>query len=85
MRNVNSNMNNNQTLDMTEKLSALSDILQLYNTYLNIKQSNNDDIMNELRKQDNEYFAKILKALDDIEKRLDRIEDLLYRKEKREC
>lgn len=70
----NYDIDNNQNLDMTEKLAILSDMLQLFNTYLNIKQSNNDDIMNELRKQDDTYFKEIIERLSKIENKLDNLE-----------
>lgn len=69
--------NNNQNLDTTEKLAILSDVLQLFNTYLNIKQSNNDDIMNELRKQDDTYFNEVIERLSKIENKLNDLEALV--------
>ena len=69
--------NNNQNLDTTEKLAILSDVLQLFNTYLNIKQSNNDDIMNELRKQDDTYFNEVIERLSKIENKLNDLETLV--------
>lgn len=62
--------------DVSEKLSFLSDVLQIINTYLNVKQTSSDEIMKELQKQDNVYFESILKQLNNIDKRLERLECL---------
>ena len=52
------NSTNQNELNGIDKLALLSDILQIVNTYLNVKQSSNDEIMRELDKQNN-VFSKL--------------------------
>jgi hypothetical protein len=47
-------------------LNDLANILQIFNYIENAKQTSNDRIMNELQKQDREYFDKIITKLDKI-------------------
>ena len=47
-------------------LNDLANILQIFNYIENAKQTSNDRIMNELQKQDREYFDKIISKLDKI-------------------
>ena len=54
----------------TENLDLLSDILQVFNTYLLLKDASNNQLMEELRKQDAEYLERIVKDLDLIKKAL---------------
>lgn len=49
-----------------ENLDLLSDVLQIYNTHLLLKDATNNEIMKELQKQDEVYFEKILKELKEI-------------------
>lgn len=75
---MNKKITTNQTNnDVSEKLSFLSDVLQIINTYLNIKQTSSDEIMKELQKQDNVYFESILKQLNNIDKRLECLENFI--------
>ena len=53
-----------------ENLDLLSDVLQIYNTHLLLKDATNNQIMKELQKQDEVYFERILKELEDIKKLL---------------
>ena len=54
----------------TENLDLLSDILQVFNTYLLLKDASNNQLIEELRKQDAEYLERIVKDLDLIKKAL---------------
>lgn len=51
---------------MRNNLDATSLILQLYSLILLIQDYNNRDIMNELQKQDIQYFEKIIKNQQEI-------------------
>lgn len=50
----------NNSIDIT------SLILQVYNLILLMQDYNNTDLMQELQKQDNEYFEKIIKNQEEI-------------------
>ena len=50
----------NNSVDLTSLL------LQLYNLVLLIQDYNNTDLMQELQKQDNEYFKKIIENQNEI-------------------
>lgn len=50
----------NNSIDIT------SLILQVYNLVLLMQDFNNTDLMQELQKQDNEYFEKIIKNQEEI-------------------
>lgn len=50
----------NNSIDIT------SLILQIYNLVLLMQDFNNTDLMQELQKQDNEYFQKIIKNQEEI-------------------
>ena len=41
-------------------------LLQLYSVLLLLQDFNNTDLMNELQRQDNEYFEKIIKQNNEI-------------------
>lgn len=69
------NSTNQNELNGTDKLALLSDILQIVNTYLNVKQSSNDEIMRELDKQNNVFFKIIISKLEKIENKLNEIEN----------
>ena len=62
---------------MRNNLDATSLILQLYSLILLIQDYNNTDLMQELQKQDNEYFKKILENQKEIL--------TLLRKEEKQC
>lgn len=68
------NSTNQNELNSIDKLALLSDILQIINTYLNVKQSSNDEIMRELDKQNNVFFKTIISQLEKIENKLNEIE-----------
>lgn len=73
-------MNNLNFLDI---INILSFLLQLENNNELEKQSSNDDIMQELRKQDNLLFKKIIKQNETIIKQNNEILFLLKGKEKK--
>ena len=56
---------------MKNNLDATSLILQLYSLILLIQDYNNTDLMQELQRQDNEYFEKIIKQNEKIIKMLE--------------
>ena len=51
---------------MRNNLDATSLILQLYSLILLIQDYNNSDLMQELQKQDTQYFEKIIKNQEEI-------------------
>lgn len=51
---------------MRNNLDATSLILQIYSVILLLQDYNNTDLMQELQKQDNEYFQKIIKNQEEI-------------------
>ena len=51
---------------MRNNLDLTSLILQLYSLFLLIQDYNNSDLMNELQKQDTQYFEKIIKQNEEI-------------------
>ena len=51
---------------MRNNLDMTSLILQLYSVILLLQDYNNTDLMQELQKQDNEYFKKIIKNQEEI-------------------
>ncbi len=55
--------NGNKLIDF---LNVISVVLGVYNSYLNQQQSNNNDIMAELDKQDKVYFKTIIKLLEEL-------------------
>lgn len=56
-------LNGDRTLDF---LNVVSLVIGFYNLYLNRQQIDNNTIMKELDKQDNIYFDKIIKMLEQI-------------------
>lgn len=56
-------LNGDRTLDF---LNVVSLVIGFYNLYLNRQQIDNNTIMKELNKQDNIYFEKIIKMLEQI-------------------
>jgi hypothetical protein len=56
-------VNNNKLMDL---LNIISAVLGFYNVWLNMEQIDNNTIMKALDKQDNEYFDKIIKMLEEI-------------------
>lgn len=53
-------MSDNKQLSWLDLLTVLSMILQVESYEQNLKQTSNDDLLNELQKQDQEYLGKIL-------------------------
>jgi hypothetical protein len=53
-------MSNNSSWDFLDTLTMISFAMQIINFQENQQQSNNDDIMSELQKQDKAYLEKIL-------------------------
>jgi hypothetical protein len=51
---------NSKQLSWLDLLNVLSMILQVESYEQNLKQTSNDDLLNELQKQDQEYLDKIL-------------------------
>lgn len=51
---------------MRNNLDVTSLILQLYSLVLLIQDYNNSDLMNELQKQDTQYFERIIKNQEEI-------------------
>ena len=62
---------------MRNNLDATSLILQLYSVVLLLQDCTNNSIMEELQKQDTQYFEKIIKNQDEIL--------TLLRKEESQC
>ena len=56
-------LNGDRTLDF---LNVVSLVIGFYNLYSNRQQIDNNTIMKELDKQDNIYFEKIIKMLEQI-------------------
>lgn len=59
-------MSDNKQLSWLDLLTVLSMILQVESYEQNLKQTSNDDLLNELQKQDQEYLDKILDNQDKI-------------------
>lgn len=53
-----------------ENLNILANLLQIYNTMLLQQDASNNDLMQELQKQNEIYFKDILARLERIEKKL---------------
>lgn len=64
--------------DMFFTLSVLSDLLQISNYSMNVEQLSNDDIMQELKEQNNAYLDKIISNQQEI---IDKLNILLKIKE----
>lgn len=58
--------NGNDNLDFLDALTIFSVILQVIGYQENLRQSSNDDLMQELQKQDKEYFEKIIQNQNEI-------------------
>lgn len=56
-------------------ISLLSDFLQFYNTNLLQEDASNNDVMKELQHQNKDYLENILTKLNNIEKRIERLEN----------
>ena len=64
----------NPQLDFLDVLAIIGFVLQLFNTQENINQSTNDDIMEELQKQDSEFLKDIKIKQDKILSLLEKIQ-----------
>jgi hypothetical protein len=64
--------NNNNNLGFLDILAMVSFAMQVINFQENQQQSNNDDIMSELQKQDKAYLEKILENQNKILKILEK-------------
>ena len=60
---------------MNNKLDFTSFVLQLYSLVLLLQDYNNSDLMNELQKQDKQYFETIIKNQNEILQILKRKEE----------
>lgn len=60
---------------MNNKLDFTSFVLQLYSLVLLLQDYNNSDLMNELQKQDKQYFETIIKNQNEILEILKRKEE----------
>lgn len=60
-----------------DALSIFSATIQILSYIQNLKQTSNDDLLKELRFQDNELLGRIMAKQDDIVERLKKIENLL--------
>lgn len=58
-----------------DMLDLLSDILQVYNTSLLEQDASNNDVIKELQHQNKDYLENILSKLNNIEKRIERLEN----------
>lgn len=58
-----------------DMLDLLSDILQVYNTNLLEQDASNNDVIKELQHQNKDYLENILTKLNNIEKRIERLEN----------
>ena len=57
---------NGNNLDFLDVLTILSVALQIMGYQNDMSQSSNDDLMNELQRQDKEYFKKIIEQNNQI-------------------
>ena len=57
---------NGNNLDFLDMLTILSVMLQIMGYQNDMSQSSNDDLMNELQRQDKEYFKKIIEQNNQI-------------------
>lgn len=69
-------------IDKNNLLNLFAVFLQTYNTDLLEQDASNNDLMQELKRQDKNYFEKILIKLNNIEKRLERLENDTRRNDK---
>lgn len=72
-----SNNNEQNNFRALDALAIFSSILQIFSYTENLKQTSNDYIYNELRKQDSEYLTKILEGQKEIKQKLNEIVELL--------
>lgn len=65
------NVNNNRSF--SSSLSAFGDVLGIANYIMNMNQTDNDELMKELQKQDKEFLINIVESQKRIEEKLDRL------------
>lgn len=65
-------------------ISLLSDFLQFYNTNLLQEDASNNDLMKELQHQNKDYLERIIRMFNNIEKRLDYIDERLENDNRRD-
>lgn len=58
--------NNDRNLDFLDLLTTIGFAMQIMNYQENRNQTNNDDLMEELQKQDREYLEKIVEQQKEI-------------------
>lgn len=56
-------MNNNEGIDFFVILSLMADILQIANYDMNLREATNNNLMQELQKQNQEYLEIIKKEI----------------------
>lgn len=66
--------NNDKNLDFLDLLTMIGFAMQIMNYQENRNQTNNDDLMEELQKQDREYLEKIIRNQELILDRLAKLE-----------
>lgn len=66
-------MNNDQ---QRENLNILANLLQVYNTMLLEQDATNNDLMQELQKQNELYFKDIIARLERLEKKLENVKSV---------
>ena len=62
--------------DFFERLSVLANVLQIENYAMNVEQLSNDDLMKELKLQNQDYLEEILRTQKLILERLDKLEKI---------
>lgn len=72
-------MNNGKNYSVLDVLTILSTILQLENYEAEMKAAGNDDLMEELQRQDREYLDKIIQNQEQILRNQQLIIDRLER------
>ena len=58
-----------------DKLQALSSVVQILNLIMNVEQTSNDDVMDELEKQQNFFLSQLVNNQKEILSRLESIEN----------
>lgn len=66
--------NDNKNLDFLDLITMIGFAMQIMNYQENRNQTNNDDLMEELQKQDREYLEKIIRNQEKILERLAKLE-----------
>ena len=66
--------NDNRNIDFLDLLTMIGFVMQIMNYQENRNQTNNDDLMEELQKQDREYLEKIVQNQEKILEKLAKLE-----------